>query len=123
MIDGKEQNFVLCCEYSVKISPKSPVPSVERKTYVSLVKMQPNSESIESPSRWYQYVTVEPTMFLYMFAFQLTSVIEQEFFVRRSCMVNHNYNASICENLKNYPDIQKEVKVSCRDSAFPGCRI
>lgn len=57
-------------------------------------------------------------MFLYMFAFQLTSVIEQEFFVRRSCMVNHNYTAAICENLKNYPDIQKEVQVGCGGQCF-----
>lgn len=51
-------------------------------------------------------------MFLYMFAFQLTSVIEQAFFVRRACMVNHNYSAAICDNLGNYTDIQKEVQVS-----------
>lgn len=75
--------------------------------------MPSNSDTIEPSSlRWYQQISVEPTMFLYMFAFQLTSVIEQAFFVRRACMVNHNYSAAICDNLSNFTDIQKEVKVS-----------
>lgn len=62
--------------------------------------------------KWYQYITVEPSMFLYMFAFQLTYVIEQAFFVRKACIVNHNYTADICDNISNYIDIKKEVQVS-----------
>lgn len=69
-----------------------------------------------SSLRWYQHISVEPTMFLYMFAFQLTSVIEQAFFVRRACMVNHNYSAAICDDLGNFTDIQKEVQVSMGNS-------
>lgn len=61
--------------------------------------------------KWYQYITVEPSMFLYMFAFQLTSVIEQAFFVRKACIANHNYSADICDNISNYDDIKKEVQV------------
>lgn len=80
-------------------------------------KMSSASETMDQqlPLRWYQYISVEPTMFLYMFAFQLTSVIEQAFFVRRACMVNHNYSAHICDNLANYTDIQKEVQVGFVD--------
>lgn len=61
--------------------------------------------------KWYQHITVEPTMFLYMFAFQLTSVIEQAFFVHKACQVNHNYTAEICNNLTQYVEINKEVQV------------
>lgn len=61
--------------------------------------------------KWYQYITVEPTMFLYMFAFQLTSVIEQAFFVHKACQVNHNYTAEICNNLTQHVEINKEVQV------------
>lgn len=68
--------------------------------------------------RWYQHITVEPTMFLYMFAFQLTSVIEQAFFIYKACTVNHNYSHEICSDLtnKNYTDIKKEVQVQHTDS-------
>lgn len=60
---------------------------------------------------WFRYVTVEPTMFLYMFAFQLTTVIEQDLFVKKACLANHNFTKEICDNLKNYTDISKEVQV------------
>lgn len=50
---------------------------------------------------WHRYITVEPAMFLYMFAFQLTSVIEQELFVRKACLVNNNFTVEVCDNLKN----------------------
>lgn len=60
---------------------------------------------------WFRCITVEPTMFLYMFAFQLTSVIEQELFVRKACLANHNFTEEICDNLKNYTDKHKEVQV------------
>lgn len=63
-------------------------------------------------TKWYHSITVEPTMFLYMFAYQLTSVIEQAFFVHKACQVNHNYSAEICNNLTQYVDINKDVQVN-----------
>lgn len=70
-------------------------------------------------TKWYQCITVEPMMFLYMFAFQLTSVIEQAFFVHKACQVNHNYSAEICNNLTQHADINKEVQVkSCATFFF-----
>lgn len=59
------------------------------------------------------YITVEPTMFLYMMAFMLTTVIEQAFFVNKACRVDIGYNQSICDNihLKNYSDYNKEVQL------------
>lgn len=65
------------------------------------------------PRKWFQYITVEPTMFFYMFAFQLTSVIEQAFFVYKACRVNHNYSSEICDHITdaNYTDIKAEVQV------------
>lgn len=62
--------------------------------------------------RFYRYITVEPTMFLYMFAFQLTSVIEQDLFVKKACLSNHHYSSDICNNLTAYDDIKKKVQVS-----------
>ncbi|XP_055300087.1 proton-coupled folate transporter [Sitodiplosis mosellana] len=62
---------------------------------------------------WFRYITVEPTMFLYMFAFQLTSVVEQDLFVKKACLVNHNFTEEICDNLKNYTDtFYKEVQIT-----------
>lgn len=50
---------------------------------------------------WHQYITVEPAMFLYMLAFMLTTVIEQELFVQKACLVNNNFTKEVCDNLKN----------------------
>ncbi|XP_031621647.1 thymic stromal cotransporter homolog [Contarinia nasturtii] len=61
---------------------------------------------------WYQCITVEPMMFLYMFAFVLTSVVEQELFVRKACLVNHGIQMEICNNLTNYIDLHKEVQIT-----------
>lgn len=63
------------------------------------------------PKTWLEHITVEPSMFLYMFAFQLTSVVEQSLFVHKACRANHNYSMEICDNLLNYTDINKEVQV------------
>ena len=51
-------------------------------------------------------------MFLYMFAFMLTTVVEQVFFVFKACTVNHGYPEDICYNIQNYEDIKKEVQVT-----------
>lgn len=67
---------------------------------------------IAERQKWYQYITVEPSMFLYMFAFMLTSVIEQQLFVQKACLSNHNFTKEICDDLANHKDIQKEVQVS-----------
>ncbi|XP_055844533.1 proton-coupled folate transporter [Episyrphus balteatus] len=63
-------------------------------------------------SPWYRDISVEPTMFLYMFAFLFTSVVEQDFFVRKSCLVNNNYSLEICTNLDKFPEIKKEVQIT-----------
>ncbi|KAL5291161.1 SLC46A3 family protein [Megaselia abdita] len=61
---------------------------------------------------WYTNISVEPTMFLYMFAFMITSVVEQAFFVNKACLVNNNFTADICDNLNEYPEIKKQVQIT-----------
>lgn len=70
---------------------------------------------VEVPLRgekWYHKITVEPSMFLYMMAFMLTSVIEQVFFLYKACTVNHGYSHDICINIEKYQDIKKEVQIT-----------
>ncbi|XP_050298296.1 proton-coupled folate transporter isoform X2 [Anthonomus grandis grandis] len=64
--------------------------------------------------KWLSYITVEPTMVLYMMAFMITSVVEQSFFVYKACTVNHGYNDTICKNINNktYENITKEVQIT-----------
>lgn len=64
--------------------------------------------------RWYHKITVEPTLFLYMMAYMITSVVEQAFFVYKACRVDHNFPEEICRNIENasYVDIKKEVQVT-----------
>lgn len=67
---------------------------------------------VRREERWYQKITVEPSMFLYMMAFMLTSVIEQVFFLYKACTVNHGYSHDVCINIENYQDIKKEVQIT-----------
>ncbi|KRF83911.1 uncharacterized protein Dvir_GJ12612, isoform C [Drosophila virilis] len=56
-------------------------------------------------------ISVEPTMFLYMFAFMITSVVEQNFFLQKACSVNNNFSAEICANINKpeYEPYKKQV--------------
>ncbi|XP_055695671.1 solute carrier family 46 member 3 [Lutzomyia longipalpis] len=62
--------------------------------------------------KWYNKITVEPTMFLYMMAFMVTSVIEQAFYLHKACIVDHNYPAEVCDDLEIHQDIKKEVQIT-----------
>lgn len=60
------------------------------------------------------YITVEPTMILYMMAFMITSVVEQSFYIFKACTVNHGFNSTICHNINEpeYKNITKEVQTT-----------
>lgn len=59
-------------------------------------------------------VSVEPTMFLYMMAFMLTTVVEQVFFVYKACRVDHGYPEDVCRNIEKFENVKKEVQVCYR---------
>lgn len=71
-----------------------------------------NNNKNNSDEKWYKKITVEPTMFLYMFAFMLTMVVEQAFYLNRACVTNHGYSQEICDNLNKNVTLKKEVQVS-----------
>lgn len=60
---------------------------------------------------WIKDVSVEPTMWLFMMAFMITSVVEQAFFVYKSCRVDHGYSEKICSNLNDNETIKTAVQV------------
>nr|CAD7596434.1 unnamed protein product [Timema genevievae] len=64
-------------------------------------------------THWLSFISVEPVMFFYMFAFMLTSVVEQAFFVNKACRVNLGYSQEICLNLTNdnFTEENKKVQV------------
>lgn len=61
---------------------------------------------------WMRHITVEPTMFLYMMAYMVTSVVEQAFFVHKSCRVNHGYSEEVCSKLDQNATIKADVQVT-----------
>lgn len=71
-----------------------------------------SGEAVPPKEKWYQLISVEPTMFLYMLAYMITSVVEQAFYVEKACLVNHGYSHEICDNLDANDTIKKEVQVS-----------
>ncbi|XP_034109765.1 proton-coupled folate transporter isoform X1 [Drosophila albomicans] len=90
-----------------------------RRTSIGSSAASSNIIAIESQRRsfgeWlWDAVTatsVEPTMFLYMFAFMITSVVEQNFFVQKACLVNRNFSAEICDNINNAENEEYKKKV------------
>ncbi|XP_075159942.1 lysosomal proton-coupled steroid conjugate and bile acid symporter SLC46A3 isoform X2 [Haematobia irritans] len=62
-------------------------------------------------SPWYKDISVEPTMFLYMFAFMITSVVEQDFFLQKACRVNKNYPDEICDHIKESENAEYKKEV------------
>ncbi|CAD1477687.1 unnamed protein product, partial [Heterotrigona itama] len=63
-------------------------------------------------SKWIEHISVEPTMWLYMMAYMITSVVEQAFFVYKACRVDHGYSEQICSNLSDNETIKTEVQVT-----------
>lgn len=95
------------------------MPFIERKVNQSLVESEMENTNdvpaLRNRDKWYQKVTVEPTLFLYMFAFMVTAVVENVFFVYKACTVNHGHPHDVCINIENYKDIKKEVQSSTAD--------
>lgn len=61
---------------------------------------------------FWKNITVEPTMFLFLFAFMLTNVVEQEFFFQTACRVNHNFSNQVCSNITKFPIQEKIVQLT-----------
>ncbi|XP_015188482.1 PREDICTED: proton-coupled folate transporter [Polistes dominula] len=62
--------------------------------------------------QWIRLISVEPTMWLYMMAFMITSVVEQDFFIYKACRVDHNLSAEICADLKSNKTLKTEVQIT-----------
>lgn len=61
---------------------------------------------------WIRHISVEPTMWLYMMAFMITSVVEQAFFVYKACRVDHGYSEEVCANLNENQTLKAAVQVT-----------
>lgn len=62
--------------------------------------------------QWIKLISVEPTMWLYMMAFMITSVVEQDFFIYKACRVDHNLSEETCANLKFNDTLKTEVQMT-----------
>ncbi|XP_034480619.1 proton-coupled folate transporter isoform X2 [Drosophila innubila] len=96
-----------------------------RRSSISSSAASSNAVAVESERRscgqWLKdcitSISVEPTMFLYMFAFMITSVVEQNFFLQKACRVNNNFTAEICDNI-NDPKNEAYKKQSLDTTAW-----
>ncbi|XP_046807502.1 proton-coupled folate transporter isoform X2 [Lucilia cuprina] len=79
-------------------------------------KCQRFKRAIFSP--WYRKISVEPTMFLYMFAFMNTSVVEHDFFLQKACRVNNNFSDEICEHIKDSENAEYKKLVQITTAQF-----
>lgn len=62
--------------------------------------------------RWVNDVSVEPTMWMYMMAFMITSVVEQAFFVYKACRVDHGLSEEVCAKLNDNQTLKSQVQVT-----------
>lgn len=60
---------------------------------------------------FFQFVTVEPTVFLYTFACAITVVSEKDFVFEKACLVSHNLTEEICNNLSINDKWKNDVQV------------
>ncbi|KAK9883023.1 hypothetical protein WA026_001235 [Henosepilachna vigintioctopunctata] len=88
-----------------------------------------NDNVIRMPQEWnfrrkvlyyLNFITVEPTLYLYFMAFMITTVLENAFFVDKACRVNHNLNSSVCDDISNeaYSKLNKEVQITVSNFNF-----
>ncbi|KAK0167201.1 hypothetical protein PV327_004630 [Microctonus hyperodae] len=61
---------------------------------------------------WIRHTSVEPTMWLYMMAYMVTSVVEQAFFVYKSCRVNHGFSEDVCRNISQNDTVKSIVQLT-----------
>ncbi|XP_046386088.1 proton-coupled folate transporter isoform X2 [Ischnura elegans] len=66
----------------------------------------------------FQRITVEPVMFMYMFAFSVTQVVEQALFVDKACRVDFNISSDICAHLQEKQYEKEMVLVQSLVSEF-----
>ncbi|KAK3914808.1 Proton-coupled folate transporter [Frankliniella fusca] len=70
------------------------------------------------PVRVVRAITVEPVLFAYMFAFMLTSVVEQSFYVDRACRIHLNYSDHICSHIQDPAFREEQNHVQIEVSSF-----
>ncbi|XP_058791948.1 proton-coupled folate transporter isoform X2 [Phymastichus coffea] len=63
-----------------------------------------------------KFISVEPTMWLYMMAYMITSIVEQAFFIQKACSADLGYSELICSNLNR--DKNKQIKEKVIVSEF-----
>ncbi|XP_065361842.1 probable peptidoglycan muropeptide transporter SLC46 [Calliphora vicina] len=90
----------------------TPVITASRETS----KWQRFKHAIFSP--WYRKISVEPSLFLYMFAFMNTSVVEHDFYLQKACRVNNNFTAEICEHIKDSENSEYKKLVQITTARF-----
>ncbi|CAK9826805.1 Proton-coupled folate transporter [Anthophora retusa] len=78
-------------------------------------KSEMSMKKKEKRCKWIRHVSVEPTMWLYMMAYMITSVVEQAFFVHKACRVDHGYSEEVCMKLNDNETIKAEVQVTVSD--------
>ncbi|KAF7987222.1 hypothetical protein HCN44_010415 [Aphidius gifuensis] len=61
---------------------------------------------------YFKYITVEPTMWLYMMAFMSTTVIEQSLFIYKACRVDHGLSEEICRNKINDSNLNNKIQIT-----------
>lgn len=74
--------------------------------------MEKVDEAPGARGKWYKLISVEPSLFLYMMAFMITSVVENVFFVYKACTVNHGHPHDVCIAIEKYSDIKKDVQLT-----------
>lgn len=63
-------------------------------------------------------ISVEPTMFLFLLAFMITNIYEQELFIQKVCRGNLNLTDDICDHIHNSTNAEYKITIQQQVSKF-----
>jgi hypothetical protein len=59
---------------------------------------------------WYRSITIEPALFLLVFAMTLCSPVIQNLVLMKACLTTFGYNETVCNNLSNLKPVENEIQ-------------
>jgi hypothetical protein len=59
---------------------------------------------------WYRSITIEPALFLLVFAITLCSPVIQNLVLMKACLTTFGYNETVCNNPSNLKPVEDEIQ-------------
>ena len=68
------------------------------------------TERLKSLLLAYKFISLEPIFFLFSLSITLTAITTQDLYLAKACKVNLNYTETLCDNIHQHGDVQRETQ-------------